>query len=183
MVVNAPVLGAVEPIGGGDAKSAVNPAPLTVPDDCRLPKVAGRPVPKRDVNKLVNPEPVIVPDADKSVNAPVFADEDPIGGGIAKRLVNPAPLTVPLAAKVVKDPAPPPLPGVAICTVVPPIWANSPIVVAQRSPLFGTKGATPKLRLIPAIDVVDGAMTKRPVMESPALFKGVNPRLSCLEVK
>ena len=108
--VNFPLFGAVEPIGGGDAKSDVNPAPLTVPDDWRVANDAGKPLPRSVVNKLVNPEPLMAPDAERVVNAPLLGDAEPIGGGAAKRFVNPVPLTAPLAARVVNEAAPPLVP-------------------------------------------------------------------------
>ena len=74
-VVNAPAAGVVLPIGGGEAKSEVIPAPDTV-----------------DV-------------AESVVNAPAAGVVLPIGGGEAKSEVNPAPETVDVAERVVNEPA------------------------------------------------------------------------------
>lgn len=72
MVVNDPAAGAVPPIGGGLANSAVKPAPVTAPE---APSEVNAPLPG-----VMPPRAV----ACSVVKAPVFGVVEPIGGGLAK---------------------------------------------------------------------------------------------------
>jgi hypothetical protein len=164
-VVNAPVLAAVFPIGPGDAKRAVNPAPVTAPLAASV------------------------------VNVPALAAVPPMAGGEANRLVNPAPLTVELADNVVKAPVDgvvlptavlfrpldadsvvkAPVDGVAFPTAVlliPPVALNVPVCAHAPVPLLDVMPLIP----IACPPVIVIAFTK-PVNASLAnpIDRTVNP--------
>jgi len=99
-VVNAPVLAAVDPMAGGEARYVLNPVPETVED------------------------------ADKVVNAPVPAVVAPIAGGEAKYVLKPVPETVEEADIVVNAPVPAVVAPILKLLMVPAVPDVSVIVPA-----------------------------------------------------